>query len=114
VQDRLSNAYAKAGKLDEALKHAKSAVKLDPKSIASKLNLGSCLFLRGDLVSAEATYMEATALDKNNPDAHYLLAEIMEKLGDHDGAKAELTTFLKVAAANDGRIAKVKEKIGQL
>ena len=114
VQDRLSNAYARANKLPEALTHAKKAVKLDPKSIASKLNLGSCLFLKGDLVSAEAAYMEATALDKDNADAHYLLAEIMEKLGDHDGAKVELATFLKVASATDGRIAKVKEKIGQL
>ena len=114
LQDRLSNAYAKSGNLPQALAHAKQAVKLDPKSIASKLNLGSCLFLKGDLVSAEAAYMEATSLDPQNADAHYLLAGIMEKLGDHDGAKLELNTFVKLATSGDARLTRAKEKLAEL
>jgi len=114
VQDKLSYAYARSGNLPESLVHAKAAVKLDPKSIPSKLNLGSALLLKGDLVSAEAVYMEATALDPKNVDAHYLLAGIMEKLGDHAGAKLELNTFLEIAPTNDERIAKAKERLAAL
>jgi len=114
VQDKLSYAYARSGNLPQSLVHAKAAVKLDPKSIPSKLNLGSALLLKGDLVSAEAVYMEATALDPKNVDAHYLLAGIMEKLGDHAGAKLELDTFLKIAPATDDRVAKAKERLAAL
>ena len=114
IQDKLSYAYARAGNIPLSLSHAKAAVKLDPKSIASKLNLGSALLLKGDLVSAEAVYIEATALDPKNADAHYLLAGIMEKLGDHSGAKLELTTFIKLAPAADGRLARAKEKLTSL
>ncbi|MBS2006340.1 MAG: tetratricopeptide repeat protein [Cyanobacteria bacterium SZAS TMP-1] len=114
LQDKLSYAYARSGNLPQSLVHAKAAVKLDPKSIPSKLNLGSALLLKGDLVSAEAVYMEATALDPKNVDAHYLLAGIMEKLGDHAGAKLELNTFLEIAPANDDRIAKAKERLTAL
>jgi tetratricopeptide (TPR) repeat protein len=111
LQDKLSYAYARAGNIAQALNHAKAAVKLDPKSIPSKLNLGSALLLKGDLVSAEAIYIEATSLDPKNADAHYLLAGIMEKLGDHSGAKVELNSFLKFAPATDARIAKAKERL---
>jgi Flp pilus assembly protein TadD len=114
VQDRLSNAYAKSNNLAQALSHAKLAVKLDPKSIASKLNLGSCLFLKGDLVSAEAAYMEASSLDPQNADAHYLLAGIMETLGDHAGAKVELDQFVKLAPPADARVSKAREKLTTL
>ncbi len=114
LQDKLSYAYARSNNIPKALEHAKAAVKIDPKSIPSKLNLGSALLLKGDLVSAEAVYIEATSMDPKNADAHYLLAGIMEKLGDHSGAKVELNVFLKIAPATDARIAKAKEKLSNL
>lgn len=114
LQDKLSYAYARSGNIAQALSYAKAAVKLDPKSVPCKLNLGSALLLKGDLVSAEAIYIEATSLDPKNADAHYLLAGIMEKLGDHSGAKLELSAFLKIAPASDERIAKAKDKLTNL
>lgn len=114
MHDRLSYVFAKSGNVSQSFVHAKEAVKLDPKLVSARLNLGSAYLLRGDPDSAKQAYIETTNIDPKNFDAHFLLAGTMEKLGDNKGAKAELSTFIDLAPAQDPRVTAAKEKIKSL
>jgi cytochrome c-type biogenesis protein CcmH/NrfG len=67
--------------------------------------------MKGDEDGARNVYLETTKLDPKNADAHYLLSSTMEKLGDRQGAKAELSTFIDLAPSADPRVAAAREKL---
>lgn len=114
LHDRLSYALAKIGKLDMALQHADTAVKLDPNSISARMNLGSIQLANGNMHEAVETYKQATALAPKDANAHYFFSQSLEKSGDLDKAKAELIMFLELAPSNDPRREKAQEHLNHL
>ena len=114
MHDKLSYVFAKAGNYSQSLAHAREAVKLDPKLVSAKINLGSALLMKGNCQEAKSIYQETTSMDPKNADAHFLLATTMERLGDTSGARTELTTFLELASKSDPRLTKAKEKLDSL
>jgi Putative Zn-dependent protease, contains TPR repeats len=101
----------KSGDVEQAAAQAKEAVKLDPKSVSARTNLGSVLLVQGYVVPAADAYKEAVKLAPNDANAHWLLGRAMEKSGDRDGAIAELQFFLKVCSPSDPRGQQARDRI---
>jgi len=63
---------------------------------------------KGDLNAAYLRSKDATTVQPQLPDAHFVLAEIAEKLKKRDEAVAEFTTYLKLQP--DGDSSKAAQK----
>ncbi len=61
-------------------------------------NAGVCAHMQGDDVQAEDWLRKALALQANQPQALYQLAEIQFKRGDHQGARTLLDRHLQVVS----------------
>ena len=62
VLNALANAYGSANRFDDALRALRQALKLDPESPTTHLNLGVCYQALGDAARARAAYREALRL----------------------------------------------------
>lgn len=83
---------------EEALAHAREAVRLDPNEPMYHLILGHALEDR-DPAGAEAALREALRLDPACGQARFRLALVRSGRGDHDGAAHDIAAF---AAQNPG------------
>lgn len=110
VQDRMAFLLSMQGRNDEALAHAKEAVKLDPSMESAHLKLGALYLLNGDGQSAVKEYQVVLAKNDANADAHFLLAQALEKSGDTQ-ALAEYKKFLSLCSSSDKRRAQVEERL---
>ena len=70
--------------------------------------------LKGDNAGAKEAYVAGAQIAPDNADAHFLLSNAMERMGDAKGAATELTTFVQLAPAQDPRLATAKEKLKTL
>ncbi|PWU01572.1 MAG: hypothetical protein C5B53_02760 [Candidatus Melainabacteria bacterium] len=114
LHDRFSYILAQAGDFDSAVGQAQEAVKLDPALTSAHLNLGASLLLKGDTDKALSAYKEACQLSPENADVHYCLSKVLEKTGDIEGTRGELTQFLKLCSPDDPRAAKEKAHLAEL
>jgi tetratricopeptide (TPR) repeat protein len=62
IEASLGSLLAGQGKFDEALPHIKNAVRLDPSSAHTRIDLGRALEMKGDRAAAMTTYKEAAKL----------------------------------------------------
>lgn len=113
-RERLSYALMKSGDIGQAGAQAKEAVRLDPKSASAQTMLGSVLMVQGYVGPAVDAYKEAANLAPNDPDVIWLLSRSMEKIGDRQGAMAQLTHFLQLCSPSDPRALKAKEHLEEL
>lgn len=67
------------GALDQAVDQAKDAVRLEPRSAATHVNLGIVYAKKGDTGAAEAEYRAALALETNDGEAYLKLADLLVK-----------------------------------
>lgn len=111
VQDRMSFLLSMQGRVDEALVHAKEAVKLDPELISARLKLGALYVLHGDPASAIKEYQTVLGKNDSNADAHYLLAQALDKMDNKVAAVDEFKKFLQLVPSNDQRRAAVEERL---
>ena len=113
VQDRMSFLLSLQGRSEEALVHAKEAVKLDPELTSARLKLGALCVLRGDTDAGIKEYQTVLAKNDANADAHYLLAEALDRRSDRQGAADEFKKFLQLALPGDGRRAAVEKRLNE-
>lgn len=72
--NQLGLAYKEQGFLDEAIKEYEAALRINPKTIQSLINLGNACYSKGWYDKAIQTYFKAFEIDPNNVDAHNNLA----------------------------------------
>lgn len=71
--------YEKKGLIQQAEKHYRIAVELDPKFPEAILNLGNLYFKEKDFPSSIQTLQIALELNPNDPKIHYLLATVYKE-----------------------------------
>jgi tetratricopeptide (TPR) repeat protein len=81
---------------DDAEKHLKQAVRVQPESARAWLALGALYCERDKLDEALAALSEAVLLDPKNPRAHNFLGVTVGKKGWYSGAEAELQRALEL------------------
>jgi tetratricopeptide (TPR) repeat protein/4-amino-4-deoxy-L-arabinose transferase-like glycosyltransferase len=84
------------GRLDEAIAHARTALRLQPDLAQSHGSLGLALTMQGKLDEAIAHLREALRLKPEYADAHYYLANALAGQGKFDEAIAEYTETLRL------------------
>lgn len=86
-----------AGRLAEAERAMREALKMDSGLAAAHTNLGRLAHRRGDPSSARAAFEAALALDPEQPEARFNLANLILESGDFELAAAELRRVILVA-----------------
>jgi hypothetical protein len=96
----LADAYRKAGSLDRALELVRAGLAKHPDYLSAHIVLGRCLLDKNDDAEAGRTFERVLALDAENIIALKCLAEIAERGGRTDEARAWLQKLLVVDAMN--------------
>ena len=77
------------GKRDDAARHFDRVLELNPNEPTALKERGSIELFRGQLEKARGFLERAIKADPFDPDAHYALSQVLQRLGDRDGAKRE-------------------------
>jgi Flp pilus assembly protein TadD len=72
------------------------------------------LLLSSNPQAAVTLYKEVIDRAPDNPDAHLLLARLLDTSGDRTGARSELTKYLQFANPADPRVASAKERLAEI
>ncbi len=70
---------SRAGQTEAALKHYRSALKINPKHVEANNNLGNLLLRMNDLTNAAARFSEAIRLNPKHPSAHNNLGIVLAR-----------------------------------
>lgn len=89
LRNSLGNAYAAAGRVDEARAAYLAAADLDPELAEPHNGLATLLLAAGDLTGAERELERAVSLDPANPQVRRNLAELARRRGERDRAEHE-------------------------
>jgi tetratricopeptide (TPR) repeat protein len=95
--NNLANAYAKQGKLAEAIKSAERALEVEPGFAVARYNLGNLYAQRGDFISAQKHFEAALKLMPNYAEAHSNYGQLRAERGDFAIGMAH---FKKAVALN--------------
>jgi tetratricopeptide (TPR) repeat protein len=87
--NKLAVIYEYLGRLDEAEKECREAIRIDPDSAVAHYNLGSLLNNKGREEDAEAEYRGALRINPDYGDAHYNLGVLLKDMGRKEDAEAE-------------------------
>ena len=82
-------ALMQAGRLDAAIKELRRAADLDGDDLAVRLNLASAYAAKGDVANALSCSRAATALKPKDSNAHFALADLLERQGNLAEAERE-------------------------
>nr|AHZ45649.1 serine/threonine protein kinase [uncultured bacterium] len=85
---RLANGLHEKGRMDEAIRAYREAIRLDPRDAATHFNLALALKAKGQLDEAIAAYREAIRLDPRDAAAHNNLGVALKARGQLDEAIA--------------------------
>lgn len=88
------------GRVEEAEKELREAVRLNPELPQAQYQLGTVLSAEDHLDSAIASLKEASRLDANYAEPHYEMARIYRKQGKTAAAKAEVDAYVKLHTAD--------------
>ncbi|MET0503673.1 MAG: tetratricopeptide repeat protein [Candidatus Binatia bacterium] len=116
--NNLSNAFYKAGRVDEAIRTALKAIELQPDYGVGRYNLGNLYAAQGRLDLAGANFQEAIRIFPNYAEAHSNFGQLLAERGDVetgmqyfrkaielDPTLSRAHLNLGVALAKQGRIA---------
>jgi tetratricopeptide (TPR) repeat protein len=98
----------RGGQPEEAARHAREAVRLDPELAIGWYDLGLIERQRGDLAAAIAAYRRAIALDPGHPESHQNLAVALLLGGDIFGARERFRAAIGLLRGQ-GRTAEANE-----
>ncbi len=91
----LGSALAKAGRYEDALRHYRHCLRLNPSEGRAYHNIGNALAAMGKLEEALSAYGEALRLDVKNVDARVNRGNVLSMLGRKDEAEAQFRIALK-------------------
>ncbi len=84
IRLNLGNAHADLDQLDEAERHIRAAIRLDPALVEAQASLGYVLTAQGRLAAAIAACEAALALDPLSAEAHWNLATALLLAGNYE------------------------------
>ncbi len=93
----LGDLLLRVGKLDEAVRHEREALRLYPDAPVPHNNLGLILAKQGDPEEAERHYTEALRLDPDYAEAHNNLGNLLVRLGRLDDGTSHLMRAIRLA-----------------
>ena len=100
AQASLGRWRAVNGQMAEAVTALEAAIRLDPKAVRPRVDLGDIYLASGrDVDRAIKLYREAIATDEKHAGAHYALGVALTRKGDAAGARTE---FQRAAALSPG------------
>ena len=88
--DYIGIAKYKSRLINDAIKHHKLAINIDPEYPYPYVNLGICYFDKGDVDGAITQFRRAIQLSPSNADAHYNLGIAYGSKGRYDMAFKEM------------------------
>lgn len=97
AESSLTDWLYRNGRVDEALGHARAAVRLLPKSAKAAYNLGLVLHAKKDAAGARAAFADATALDPSHANAWMALGNVDLEAQRFDDAERALTRAATLA-----------------
>jgi arylsulfatase A-like enzyme/Flp pilus assembly protein TadD len=105
VLDALAEAYADAGRMDDAERTLESALAVSPTYLDAITDLGLYQLRHGKFQESEATYGRALALDASSSTALFGRARALEQLGRDDDAHAAYRKAIESAPSDvEGRL----------
>jgi tetratricopeptide (TPR) repeat protein len=96
VHNNLGNVYTQDEKLNAAIRHYQTAIKLSPGFARTHNNLGVALKKKGRLPSAISHFQEAVRLNPEYAEPHFSLGVIFGKLGRKDEAIAHYYAAVRI------------------
>src|SRR6266404_937991 len=109
--EQLGSLEATVGNEDEAAKNDRSALKLDPQRINSRMGLAKIEEHRRHYAAALPELDQVIRLDGGNASARYLRGQVLMRMGREKEGRAELATATKML--NEQRAARHKELEGE-
>ncbi len=97
--NNLSNAYAKQGRLDEAIQTALKAVEVEPNYGVAHFNLGNLYVRRGQFDAARRHFEKALEVYPNYAEAHSNYGQLLAERGELDSG---IKHFRKAIELNPG------------
>jgi Tfp pilus assembly protein PilF/uncharacterized membrane protein len=119
AHNNLGNAMFKRGKLGEAIKHYRQALRVDPAYVRTHNNLGNAMLKQGELGEAIKYYRQALQIDPASEDAHNNLGSAMLKRGELGEAIKHYREALRINPASEnahnnlGRAMVKRGKLGE-
>jgi protein O-GlcNAc transferase len=110
----LAAALMPYGRVDEAARAAREAVRLRPDWADAYISAGFAELLLGSYDEARTSFERAVSLDGNQPLARYGLARACVFLGDRDGASAQLAILEKSADLPPNLVADLRAGVDAL
>jgi len=92
------------GKVDEAIKHYRTAIELNDHDPMSHANLATALSMKGQLVEAERQFRESLWLNPDIAWVHGSFAVTLALMGRQDEAMAECRSVLKLRPDDEGAL----------
>jgi len=96
AENDLGLSLKEQGKLDEAIKHLREALRIAPGMIRSQYNLGLALAQKGDLFEAALHLSKAAEIMPNDAPVHNSLGITLARMGRLDGAIAQFRKALEI------------------
>jgi tetratricopeptide (TPR) repeat protein len=109
----LGYALEVAGRLEEALRAYRQAIRLSSDSYMAYSNAGSVLDRLGRPEEAEHSLRQALSINEDFPQAHYTLGFLLRRLGRQEEAKRELMRFLELWKVDDEAKMRAREALGE-
>jgi tetratricopeptide (TPR) repeat protein len=109
--EQLGSLESTAGNEDEAAKNYRSALKLDPQRINSRMGLAKIEEHRRHYAAALSELDQVIRLDSGNASARYLRGQVLMRMGREKEGRAELASATKML--NQQRAARHKELEGE-
>ncbi|HZW26479.1 MAG TPA: tetratricopeptide repeat protein [Gallionella sp.] len=93
---QLGDQYRLRQRYNEALAEYQTAIEMDPQHKDTLFNIAACLEYTGQIPAALDTYLQAEKQAPNDPDIHYRLARIHNKLGNASQSLSYLNKSLGI------------------
>jgi Tfp pilus assembly protein PilF len=103
-----------AGKLDEAMMHAKAAADGAPANASYRYNLGVCFAQTGKTAEAKEAFLKAEELDPNDPEIQFQLGTLAITANEKAEAIARFEKYVASAPADAANAATAKALIAAL
>jgi tetratricopeptide (TPR) repeat protein len=96
AHNNLGLAFAKEGRMAEAIAEDLAVLKLRPDYAESRFNLGVAEVQRGQTAEAITNFIAGLAVDPDNAEAHFSLGHALESQGQTNEAAAEYRAAMKL------------------
>jgi tetratricopeptide (TPR) repeat protein len=107
ILTNLGNALQKAGRFEEAIRHQRSALEIEPNSATLQNNLGAAMMLNGQDEQALVHFTESVRLEPNLGSAYANMGLALQKLGRSEEAAGAFVKALRV----DPRLAGIRHRL---